>query len=141
MRVICRRSGVAAQAEKVTASSPQYTFARSPLTKAVTVIPNRWAKSTARLDGAETATMCRIPATAAFCTISNPRRPEITKTHSGKGSRRFNPAQPTSLSTALCRPTSSRTTRAAPDRSNRPAPCKPPVSENRAWCWRRESGR
>jgi len=48
------------------------------------------------------------------------------------------------LSTALCRPTSSRTTSTAPggpsERSTNPAACRPPVRVNTAWCSRKRSG-
>ena len=50
-------------------------------------------------------------------------------------------AQPSTLSTALCRPTSSRTTSGEPSAVNSPAACRPPVDSNRRWALRSVSGR
>ena len=50
-------------------------------------------------------------------------------------------AQPSTLSTALCRPSSSRTTSGAPPAVNKPAPCSPPVESNTRWAARSASGR
>ena len=48
--------------------------------------------------------------------------------------------EPTTLSTALCRPTSSRTTTRVPSASNSPAACSPPVRPNPGCCSRSRSG-
>ena len=56
-----------------------------------------------------TATMIGQPATDAFCTSSNESRPLTQRTRSASGSKPSRNAQPTTLSSALCRPTSSRT--------------------------------
>ena len=68
--------------------------------------------ATARLDGADTAAMTPMPHTAAFCTISKLTRPETMSTHPaqfGAGWPSPRTARPATLSTALWRPTSSRT--------------------------------
>ncbi|KAF0963133.1 hypothetical protein MLGJGCBP_03742 [Rhodococcus sp. T7] len=49
-------------------------------------------------------------------------------------------AHPISLSTALCRPTSSLTASSSPDRVNNPAACKPPVVSNTFCAARNRSG-
>ena len=72
------------------------------------------ARSTARLDGADTATMPATPAATAFCTISNETRPLTTSRRSAAGNRPSSSARPITLSTALCRPTSSRTAMRSP---------------------------
>ena len=64
----------------------------------------------------------------AFWHSSYDARPLTTSTCPCKGSRSASSAQPTTLSTALCRPTSSRTTSgSSPPTSNSPAACRPPV--------------
>ncbi len=76
--------------------------------------PGPSARSTARLDGAPTAASTPTPAATAFCTISKPMRP-LTREHGyGGGTRRPGAGRPTTLSTALCRPMSSRTTSGSP---------------------------
>ena len=57
----------------------------------------------------------------AFCVSSNDARPDtIEHAADVRGSRRACSAQPTTLSTALCRPTSSRTTSSSPSAVKRP---------------------
>src|SRR5262245_18090977 len=53
-----------------TTSHPVYTLSRPALAKPARVIPAARAASTARLDGALTATAVAKPAAHAFCTIS-----------------------------------------------------------------------
>ena len=60
-------------------------------------------------DGAPTAASTGQPATAAFCTSSNERRPLTQRIEFASGSRPAWNAQPMTLSIALWRPTSSRT--------------------------------
>ena len=48
--------------------------------------------------------------------------------------------EPTSLSSALCRPTSSRIAISSPFGAKRPAACSPPVSSNAFWAARSRSG-
>src|SRR5262249_42957685 len=48
---------------------------RPPLAKPASVIPAAWAASTARFDGALTATTAANPPAQAFCTISKLARP------------------------------------------------------------------
>ena len=75
--------------------------------------------------GAPTAASTPMSATTAFCTISKPIRP-LTQSSGTAGERPASTRAPTTLSTALCRPTSSRTTserararRTAPRRAGR----------------------
>ena len=77
-------------------------------------MPNRSPASTASDEGALTALTIGIPATAAFCTISNESRPLTWRTWSASGTRPARTCSPTTLSTALWRPTSSRTEMARP---------------------------
>ena len=94
-----------------------------------------------------------IPATAAFWTISKLTRPDTSRTQSARADRsggssgrgRRPPVaarakEPTTLSTALWRPTSSRTHQGRPRRSNRPAVWSPPVRSKPCWSCRRASG-
>ena len=87
----------------------EYTFRRPPRTKPQSVTRRSRASSTARLDGAPTATTIGQPATAAFCTSSNESRPltQSTRRRAAAAVRRT-PSRST-LSIALWRPTSSRT--------------------------------
>ena len=62
---------------------------RPPRTKPQSVIPRSAASSTARLEGAPTATRIGQPATAAFCTSSNERRPLTQRSASASGRRPF----------------------------------------------------
>ena len=80
------------------------------------------------------------PATAAFWTSSNDRRPLTQRIESASGRRRSVNAQPTTLSSALCRPTSSRRQRSSPSASKRPVACRPPVAAKAACDSRRRSG-
>ena len=93
-----------------------YTLKRVPRRKPTTVWPKRSAAATARLDGADTAHSTATPATAAFCTSSNDSRPETSTIWSLSGSAPSSSAWPISLSSALCRPTSSRGDAARPRR-------------------------
>ena len=60
-------------------------------------MPSRSAVATARLDGADTATIIGIPARAAFCTISKLVRPDTTRTASASGKVRARAAAPDEL--------------------------------------------
>ena len=68
-----------------------------------------------------------MPAMTAFWVSSNDARPLTSRTVPVSGIRSFSSAQPMTLSTALCRPMSSRTTSMVPSASNSAAPCRPPV--------------
>jgi len=113
---------------------------RPSRTKSARVIPNRMAVSTARLDGAPTAASTLIPAIRAFCTNSKLARPLTSSTESFRGTRPSRTERPASLSTALCRPTSSRTSWRLPSASNRAAACRPPVRSKTGCVARRVSG-
>src|SRR6185295_11767751 len=69
-----------------------------------------------------------------------PHRPLTMSTVPDSGSRSPSTPQPTSLSTALCRPTSSRVATSDPSAVNSPAACSPPVTSNRPWADRNASG-
>ena len=90
--------------------------------------------------GADTAASTGMPAIHAFWVSSKLARPETSSTWPVSGSRRSRAAQPTTLSTALCRPTSSRTTTGSPWAVNRPAACRPPVRANARCAARSRSG-
>ena len=77
-------------------------------------MPRSAARSTARLEGAPTAASTGQPATAAFWTSSNETRPLTQTRSSASGSSSFANAQPTTLSNALWRPTSSRRQTSSP---------------------------
>ena len=81
------------------------------------------------------------PATAAFWTSSNESLPLTHTISSASGRRPFANAQPTTLSRALWRPTSSRRQRSSPAGSHRPVACSPPVASNAGCASRRRSGR
>ncbi len=85
-----------------------------PRRKPTSVTPCSAASSTASEDGADTAASTGTPAIAAFCTSSNDARPDTISTVPPSGTRPSSNAQPVALSTALCRPTSSRTTSGSP---------------------------
>ena len=68
-----------------------------------------------------------MPATAAFCTISNDTRPETKSSKSLIGHTVCDMA-PITLSTALCLPMSSRNPVIVPSDRNSAAACKPPVA-------------
>ncbi|OLT04209.1 hypothetical protein BJF90_24060 [Pseudonocardia sp. CNS-004] len=89
--------------------------------------PHSAASSTASEDGADTAASTGTPAITAFCASSNDARPDTTSTPPFAGIPRCMSAQPSTLSTALCRPTSSRTTIGSPAAVKSPAACSPPV--------------
>ncbi len=67
----------------------------------------------------------------AFCTSSKLARPETCSTVPRSGSRPSRAARPMTLSTALCRPTSSRTTIGAPSPRRRAPPRAGPRSSRR----------
>ena len=81
-----------------------------------------------------------MPATAAFWTISNDARPLTCRIVPSAGTWPARYRSPTTLSTALWRPTSSRTASAVPDASNSPAAWRPPVRSNTACASRSRSG-
>src|SRR4029450_11950500 len=112
----------------------------SPRRNPTRVMPTWSARSTAKLVGALTAATRGTPATAAFCTTSNEHRPDTNSTMPVSGSRRSGGAPPITLSTALWRPTSSRTQRTAPSASQTAAACRPPVWSNTRWASRTRSG-
>ena len=68
-------------------------------------------------------------------------RPETIRIRPERGSSPSRNARPTTLSTALCRPTSSRTASSPPPASNSPAACRPPVRSNARCAARRAPGR
>ncbi len=99
------------------------------------------ARSTASEDGAETAASIGIPAITAFCTSSKDARPLTIRTVPRSGSSPERRACPTTLSTALCRPTSSRRHSSSPSAEKSPAACSPPVLSKTRWAARSRSGR
>src|SRR5690242_1074704 len=121
-------------------SRPAYTLQRRPRRNPTSVTPKSSATATASDDGADTDATTGIPAATAFCTISYPHRPLTMSTVPDSGSRSPSTPQPTSLSTALCRPTSSRVATSDPSAVNSPAACSPPVTSNRPWADRNASG-
>ena len=115
-------------------------FIERPRRKPTSVMPASSAISTASDDGADTATRAGTPAITAFWVSSNEARPETMSTVPAAGTFRVSRAWPRTLSTALCRPTSSRTASRVPSAVNRPAPCSPPVESNTFCAARRASG-
>ena len=91
------------------------------------MIPDSSASETASDDGADTAASTGIPASSAFWVNSNDARPLTSSTDALSGTRSCSSAQPMTLSTALCRPMSSRTTSMVPSAENSAAACSPPV--------------
>ena len=85
--------------------------------------------------------MIGIPATAAFWTISKLTRPETIRIRSLRGSSPASTCEPITLSSALCRPTSSRMAMSSPAGENSAAACRPPVSSNARCAARSRSGR
>jgi hypothetical protein len=79
------------------------------------------ASSMARLEAAETEATKGILAIRAFCTISKLERPLTSRMQPESGRRSSRSAAPTTLSTALCRPMSSRRVRRFPEASKSPA--------------------
>ena len=102
------------------------------------MIPRSPASSTASDVGAPTPTRIGDPARAAFCTSSNASRPLTQSTRSPSGRASSSSAQPTTLSIALWRPTSSRTWSSSPAAENSPVAWSPPVRSKVGW--RRRSG-
>src|SRR5439155_1239342 len=90
----------------------------------------RSASAIASADGAETPATVGIRAASAFCTISNEIRPDTSSACPDSGQRFSARLQPSTLSTALWRPTSSRAASSRPPASNSPAACSPPVRAN-----------
>jgi hypothetical protein len=84
-------------------------FIEPPRRKPTSFSPDFAASSAASDDGAGTAASTGIPAITAFCTSSKDARPLTSSTQPASGSLPSRSAQPTTLSTALCLPTSSRT--------------------------------
>ncbi len=112
-----------------------------PRRNPTSVSPSSAARSTASDEGAETAASNGIPAIAAFCTSSNDARPLTISAVPDSGTSPPRVAQPTTLSTALWRPTSSRRQRSFPSASNKPAACRPPVRSKTRCAARSSSGR
>src|SRR5215210_1182724 len=112
-------------------SKPAYVLNRPPRRNPTSVMPNSLATSTARLLGAETAQTTGTPAVRHFCRISNELRPLTITTFSESGSVPSSSAHPTSLSVALCLPTSSRSACRSPSASKSAAACSPPVASKR----------
>ena len=81
-----------------------------------------------------------MPAIAAFWTSSNEARPDTIRTEPDTGTLPSRRAQPVALSTALWRPTSSRTTKGSPDVVKMPAAWRPPVDSKTRCCSRSWSG-
>src|SRR6202167_4560369 len=77
--------------------------------------PKRRARSSASDVGADTETSVPAPKIAALATISNEQRLVMTK-NPLSGAMALRASAPIVLSSALCRPTSSRTTTIAPSR-------------------------
>ena len=117
-----------------------YTLNRPSRTKPQSVIPVSLANSTARLDGAPTAAKIGTPAIAAFCTNSKLARPLTKRSESANGQRPIANCEPSTLSTALCRPTSSRTAMSSSARVNNAAAWMPPVFAKSGWAKRTRSG-
>src|SRR5579859_575044 len=129
-----------AAAQAVSRCAPAYTFIVGPRRKPTRVRPASAARSAASEDGAETAASTGMPARTAFCTSSNEARPLTSSTHPRSGSLSCRSAQPMTLSTALCLPTSSRTASSSPEGPNTPAACSPPVLANTRCAARSASG-
>ena len=111
-----------------------------PRRNPTSVTPVSCASATASDDGADTAASTGTPAITAFCTSSNDARPETISTQPRAGTRSCCSAQPSTLSTALCRPTSSRTTSGVPAAVKSPAACRPPVESKTRCAERSASG-
>src|SRR3984885_10173903 len=87
---------------------------------AITRTPKRRARSSASEVGADTETSVSAPKIAALATISNEHRLVMTKKPLS-GARPARASAPIALSSALCRPTSSRTRTIAPSRRHHAA--------------------
>src|SRR5439155_312565 len=94
----------------------------------MSVMPNSRASDTARLLGAETADTIGTPAIRDFWRISKLRRPLTITMCRLSGRRPPRSAQPTTLSSALWRPTSCRTASRFPSGRNSAAAWSPPVA-------------
>ncbi len=105
------------------------------------VRPPSSASDAASEDGADTAASSGTPIMIAFCASSNEARPLTSRMWPASGRRPERSAHPATLSTALCRPTSSRSTSSVPSAVNRPAACSPPVLRNTRWASLSRSGR
>src|SRR3984957_3560347 len=99
----------------------------SPRAIAISVTPLACARSMASEVGAESATSVEAPKIAALATISNEQRLVMTKKPSA-GATPLLMSAPINLSSALCRPTSSRKATIAPSRSHQAAPWTARVS-------------
>ena len=117
-------AGAAAAARQVTRSRIVYTTGESEAMRPIIVRPRSTAISYAAVVGMLRDANTGTPAATAFCAISAAIRPELTRQHREKSIRSTRP-RPITLSTALCRPTSSYIHR-SPPRSARPALCMPP---------------
>ena len=85
------------------------------------------------------ATSAPTPETAAFWTSSKPIRP-LTSITGTAGERPASTRAPMTLSRALWRPMSSRTSVSVPSASTAAAACRPPVVLKTRWCSRSRSG-
>ena len=112
-----------------------------PRRKPTSVRPVSSAREAASEEGADTAASTGTPIMTAFCASSNEARPLTSSTWPANGSRSARSAQPATLSTALCLPTSSRSTSRVPSGVNRPAACRPPVRLNTRCASLSRSGR
>jgi len=111
-----------------------------PRAKPQSVWPPSRASSIASVDGADTAQTIGMPARRAFWTISKEVRPLTCRMQFESGINRWSSAAPTTLSTALWRPTSSRATSNFPRPSKSPAACSPPVRAKPCCASRSRSG-
>src|SRR5690606_5441432 len=117
-----------------------YTFRRPGRANPARTRPARVAASMASDDGALTDTTAEKPAAHAFWMISKLVRPLTNRASCGAGSSSSSRSRPTTLSTALWRPMSSRTTSGSPPRSNAAAAWTPPVRSNSSCAARTFSG-
>ena len=104
---------------------------RPPRAKPQSVMPRSAASRTAKARRRTTATMIGQPATAAFWTSSNESRPLTQRIEVASGSLPARNAQPTTLSSALCRPTSSRRQTSFPSASKSPGRMQPARGQRR----------
>src|SRR6266542_2700797 len=114
-------------------TSPEYTLNRPSRTNPSSVTPNSRDSSMANDDGPPTEATVGMPAMIAFCTISKLARLLTARMASCSGVALSRTNEPITLSTALWRPTSSRTRRRAPARSKIAAPCTEPVAWKAGW--------
>ena len=96
--------------EPLTARSGAYTFSRSVAGEAGQGQAGRPGRGDRQRVGALTATTAPKPAAQAFCTISKLARPLTNRPEPARRQPPSSSSRPTTLSTALWRPTSSRTT-------------------------------